>query len=518
MLNQCTKYISGLSGAIMVAFALMGPFVVGAAGMALDFSHAYLVQQRLAHAIDAAALAAAASSTDPDVIEAKIREFFETNYPPEKLGATFDPEVTVTDSEIQVAGHAQYFTFFLTLIGIDDINVDADTTVHRDVRGLEVALVLDNTGSMSDGNKITALRTAATNFVDILFSHTNDPEAVKIGLVPYASGVRVGKYGLGKNPDGTTYRDGTVFVTLPNDVVYTSNHNAGSGWYGCVVEHNDNNYSTSATYVASSKGQLWKNGSSWNGHGWNPASTLNDPYPSDVTDDWEGPWDIYQYGSLVNTCTQYKCKTYWPAGAPHFGSCKTYYTSGSSNCQTWSYSFSASSQPNQNCPYTNVLPLTSDQDTLHTQINTMTAHGNTLGNVGAIWGYRMLSPDEPFTEGVDWDNEYWHKAVLIMTDGINTRDGTYSNFWFASKNNLGVSDYDERLLEVCDLLKDKGVAVYTIILGTGGRYPEPDQATKDIYKACATTEDQYYDAPSNEELIGVFEEISRELSNIYIAH
>jgi hypothetical protein len=146
----------------------------------------------------------------------------------------------------------------------------------------------------------------------------------------------------------------------------------------------------------------------------------------------------------------------------------------------------------------------------------MQAHGNTLGNVGMIWGARLISPEEPFTEGESWNNEHWHKAVVLMTDGINTRDGTYSNFWFSSKHQLNTSDYNERLLQVCDELKDKHVTVYTIILGTGGAGEGPDDTTKDYYRRCATTPAQYYDAPSNEELVNVFEDISRELSNIYI--
>lgn len=516
MLRALKKFIRETSGAIVVAFALMAPIVIGSAGMALDFAHAYLVQQRLAQAIDSAALAAAASSTDPDVIKQKIEDFFDANYPPEKLGLTFDPVVEVTDGEIHVTGHAEYITFFLNVIGIDEIEVAADTTVHREVRGLEVVMVLDNTGSMSDLDKIGHLKTAAASFTNILFDRALEADDIKIGLVPYANGVRIGRYGLGKNPDGTTYNNGTVFVNLPSDVAYTTNHDASSGWYGCVVEHNANNYDPAATYVTGSKGQLWKSGSRWDGHGWNPGATNNDPYPQDVSDEWEGTWDIYQYGTIGSTCTQYKCKTFYTSG-PNKGQCKTYYTSGSSNCQTWSYSFSANSKPNLNCPYTSVLPLTSDRSAILAQINTMQAHGNTLGDVGAVWGYRMLSPEEPFTEGVDWDNEVWQKAVLLMTDGINTRDGTYSNFWAASKNQLNVGDYDDRLEEVCQTLKDHGVTVYTVILGTNGQYAEPDANTKAVYERCASSPAQYYDAPTNEELENVFEDIARELSNIYIS-
>lgn len=51
------RYLCNLSGAIAIMFALMAPVIVGSAGFALDYAMAYLVQQRLAQAIDASALA-----------------------------------------------------------------------------------------------------------------------------------------------------------------------------------------------------------------------------------------------------------------------------------------------------------------------------------------------------------------------------------------------------------------------------------------------------------------------------
>ena len=66
-------YRSDITAAIAIAFALMAPIIIGAAGMALDYAQAYLVQQRLAQAIDAAALAAAAGSTDPTEINQRVQ-------------------------------------------------------------------------------------------------------------------------------------------------------------------------------------------------------------------------------------------------------------------------------------------------------------------------------------------------------------------------------------------------------------------------------------------------------------
>lgn len=509
MIQSFSKYFRQTSAAIAVAFAVMVPVIIGAAGMALDFSHAYLVQQRLAQALDAAALAAAASSSDEDDIRQKVKDFFDANYPPEKLGATFEPEVEFSGDQIIVTGHAQYNTFFLNAIGINSVPVSARTVVQRQIQGLEVVLVLDNTGSMATNNNIGALKTASESFINILFDNTPDPSYIKVGMVPYSNTVRVGKYGLGQTPDGDTYADGDVFVTLPSGVSYTNDHSSAD-WYGCVVEHKESGYSSSATHASGSKGQLWKNGSSWNGHGWNPAVTSNDPYDYDVLDNYEGPWDIYAFGRVIaqnDKCSNYsnysdsRCSSCTGTG----GKCSTGY------CMCWQ---SDSNQgTNQGCPYAYIMPLTSDREALIDHLDDMTPDGNTLGNIGMAWGYRLISPEAPFQEGSEWDNHYWRKAIVMMTDGDNTENGTYSSYWFTAKNNMSVTKFNQRFAETCEALKEKGVIIYTVTFTSG-----INKTTKDYYRNCATTPDQYYDAPSQEDLISVFETISRELSNLHIAY
>ncbi|MCD8566365.1 MAG: VWA domain-containing protein [Alphaproteobacteria bacterium] len=337
------RYLRSLRASILAIFAVAGPVVIGAAGMAIDTSQAYLVRERLSHALDAAALAAAGiAATDEAAADARLNAFMNANYPPDKLGATYNLHMSIEGDNVHVSANADYNTAFLWILGIEVITVYAETAVKREVQGLEVVLVLDNTGSMANNNNISALKSATRNFINILFANTSNPEAVKIGLVPYSNAVRVGLYGLGKNPDGSTYGDGDVFVTLPSDVSYTANHDAKSGWYGCVVEHNPNGYNSAASYVSGSKGQLWRAGGYLGGHGWDPASSYNDPYPADISNDWEGPWDIYQYGKVAK------------------GSCQSYDRWG--NCTQYNYdAFSVNSTPNNGCPYANVVPLTSDQ-------------------------------------------------------------------------------------------------------------------------------------------------------------
>ncbi len=458
MLKNIRDYWVSTSGAIALMFGLMLPVLVGAAGLSLDYSQAFLVKQRLAQALDAAALAAAASSTDEAVITQKVKDFFEANYPPDKLGVTFEPVVNVVGDEIIVTGVAYYNTTFLSVLGIDTINVSADTTVLREVQGIEVVLVMDNTGSMNTNNNMAALRSAASNFVYIMHGidtedgaaadpseldamATRDSTYIKIGLVPYSASVNVGPYGLGVDKNGDYY--GAPFVNNPHDIPYTTTF-WSSDWMGCVLAHD---------------------------------------YPDDTLDH-AGPWDMYRYCRDVETDAPY-CHL-------------------KSNGQV-------NGVPNNRCLKTPLTPLVTSPTELKENIDAMKAAGNTYGNYGMVWGGRVLSADFPFEEGVSWDNQYWRKAIIMMTDGKNTMHYKYSAYGPTQDHDINANDLNDRFIDVCDDLKSKGAIIYTVTF-----YYNVNESTKDFYRQCATSEDYYHDAPDQEDLINVFETIGRELSNLYI--
>lgn len=447
-------YRRNSAGAIVIAFAMLAPMLVGAVGMALDYSGAYLVQQRLQHAVDASALAAAASSDQPQLIQQKVNEFFNANYPPEELGITIDPIVTIADGNVTVTADATYNTFFLQLFGIDELEVTVDTTVQREVKGVEVVLVMDNTGSMASNNNIQALRDAAKSFVDIMFERITDEDQIRISLVPYSTSVNVGPYGLGEDPDGQSY--GTPFVDNPLYLTYdTSNSNE---WHGCV---------------------------------------LADDNPLD-TQDHQGPWGMYRYcrdGNDDVVCDYYnqrRCTGPW----------------WNRRCSTTRV---ARRTPNYICPSTHVVPLTNDYDQLTASIASMQANGHTYGNYGMVWGYRMISPSYPFEEGASWSSNYWQKAVVMMTDGVNTMHPNYSAYGPTRDHNINTNDLNERFADVCENLKDENVTIYTITFSSG-----VDDATKQYYEDCATSLSHYRDAPTQDDLVEVFQSISRELSNLRI--
>lgn len=464
MWDNIHKYWSGKSGAIALMFGIMLPVLVGVVGMSLDYSRAYLVQQRLAQALDAAALAAAASSTDAALIEQKVIAFFEANYPASELGITFTPSVVIVGDEVRVSGTAKYNTLFLSVLGISVIDVEASTTVIREVQGIEVVLVMDNTGSMNTNNNIAALRAAAANFVYIMYGidtdegaaanpadldsmATRDTDYIKIGLVPYSSSVNVGPYGLGEDKNGDYY--GASFVNNPHSIPYTTSSN-NYDWMGCVLAHD---------------------------------------YPADTTNH-SGPWDMYRYCLDSNDDPYCHLGSYWDNGV------KYYYVK---------------KKPNYYCPKTPLTPLVTSPTELRNSIDTMTADGYTYGNYGMVWGYRVISPEAPFEEGVEWSNEYWRKAVVMMTDGVNTMHYRYSTYGPTQDHNITPGDLNNRFADVCNNLKEDGVIIYTVTFYSG-----VDENTKNFYRECATSEDYYHDAPNQSDLIDVFETISRELSNLHI--
>ncbi len=504
-------WVHSVRGSILVTFAVMAPVLLTAIGFSIDLGEAYLVRQRLHGALDAAALAGAASSEDESVIEQKITDFFAANYPDIKIGTAHGLHVQISDATVTVSAQAMFQTNFMWIIGKDTFTVSAETEVSKDASGLEIVMVLDNTGSMdeydSTGNKkIASLKLAAKTLINAVLPQGGE-SGVRVGLVPFSNSVRVGKYGLGETPSGGVYNNGETFVTLPSGTAYTTSHDTTTTtkWYGCIIEHNADGWKFSTTGATS-------------GVTADKLVTDNDPHPDDVEDNYEGPWDIYKYSYRKQTsvtkqvpvyktvCTGKGANKVCTQQIDHYDSVHDYYT----------YSIEPKIPVNQGCPYATVRPLTNNKTDLNSTIDSMQPEGNTLGNIGMIWGYRMISPEPPFTEGTAWDNKAWKKAVVMMTDGYNTKDSNYSALWLNKANALTTNDYDDRFLEVCQALKDKDVLVYTIIFDTGS-ISSPDENTIQLYKDCATSEDQYYYAPTQDKLVSIFESIGGQLSTLHIS-
>src|SRR3546814_9677548 len=90
----------------------------------------------------------------------------------------------------------------MQIFGKNQIQVAARSEITREMTGLEVAIVLDVTGSMddpvggtgpgSDKKKIEALRTAGNDLVNILFGSNDEVDDLWVGVVPFSQSVNIG--------------------------------------------------------------------------------------------------------------------------------------------------------------------------------------------------------------------------------------------------------------------------------------------------------------------------------------
>ena len=268
----------------MIAAAIIP--LMGIIGSALDMSRIYLVKTRLQQACDAGALAARRSMSSQSLTQADIdrgQNFFSVNL---TNGAYGSRNVQLTLSNVLDAGNSPTGAVSgrataevpLTLLRIFFPNgvrsLTANCQAQLNITNNDVMFVLDVTGSMScltsdsagtcqsySGNssnitsigggrfqttektssRIDGLRAAVENFAKTLSDATPTTARLRIGFVPYSSGVSVGR--LLQEEDSSwmntsaTYRSRTALFDTPDTTIqtYPSNINAGN----CVAYGNN---------------------------------------------------------------------------------------------------------------------------------------------------------------------------------------------------------------------------------------------------------------------------------------
>ena len=146
-----------------------------------------------------------------------------------------------------------------------------------------------------------------------------------------------------------------------------------------------------------------------------------------------------------------------------------------------------------------VKPLTDDAQVVKDQLAIMTPHNLTHIALGTEFGWALLSPTAPFTEGADYSDENVEKYLVILTDGVQTEKA-----WGSSKSH-SVPNGETNLEEMCTNIKGTGITIITIAFDLN------DTWTEDRLKNCATTPADFHIADDNEDLASVFEAIAYKL-------
>jgi len=160
------------------------------------------------------------------------------------------------------------------------------------------------------------------------------------------------------------------------------------------------------------------------------------------------------------------------------------------------------------CPAA-LIPLTKDKAALNKAVNDLAASGWTYIPSGTMWAWTMLSPQEPFAEAVGYDAlkvVNGVKALLIMTDGDNTRAPDYP-----THNSADKSLADSLTKELCKNIKAEKITVYTVA------FEVADPTIKAILRDCATNPGYYFDAKNSASLTAAFSAIAASLRNISLS-
>ncbi|MEM9470550.1 MAG: TadE/TadG family type IV pilus assembly protein, partial [Pseudomonadota bacterium] len=233
------RFVANQSGAAAIVLAVASVPLVMAAGAAVDYGNSVAVQARLQAATDAAALAAGRESNRTHgELERIAKDYFKSNY-----AASPDaeqPSMTLSveaDGTLQVNGQVKVKNYLTAVAGFDKTTVTATSQVSKDATGLEVALVFDNTGSMGNQSRLSTLKIAARDFVNILFGPRETADTLKIAVVPFSQFVNVGP---GKSGEDWIDKGGLNPFSKAN---FKSNswHNwrawteiSNRSWAGCV--------------------------------------------------------------------------------------------------------------------------------------------------------------------------------------------------------------------------------------------------------------------------------------------
>src|SRR5262245_23492788 len=223
-MNLFQRFRHDQRGNFAILFGLALLPVAGMVGAAVDYSRANAVRAALQAAADAAALTVARDARDlsDSRIAERARAAFAANF--NRKDATPGPiQVTKGKNTIRVAASADVKTSIMAIMHVDTIKVATAGEVAWSANRIELALVLDNTGSMATGNKMPELKAAVRDLLADL-ERSADRNAVRVSIVPFDTQVNI----------GTRFRD-AGWLTFDADLDRSQRVDRRH-WEGCVID------------------------------------------------------------------------------------------------------------------------------------------------------------------------------------------------------------------------------------------------------------------------------------------
>jgi Flp pilus assembly protein TadG len=251
-----SRFVRNRDAGVAPMLALAALPLFGFVGASVDYSRAASARTAMQAALDASALMLskdAPTLSAPNLAQKANDNFKAAFTRPEAYDVAVASEFSQPAQgsfTLKLSASAKVNTVFSKLLGHSTIALSASSEVLWGMKKLNLALVLDNTGSMASSAKMTNLKTAAHNLLTTLQNAAKAPGDVKIAIVPFATDVNAGTSNV-----NATWIDWTdweaVNGTCSNNYYSTKSSCQSHGkiwtpkphsaWNGCVYDRDQNN-------------------------------------------------------------------------------------------------------------------------------------------------------------------------------------------------------------------------------------------------------------------------------------
>jgi Flp pilus assembly protein TadG len=550
--KAANRFVGANQGNIAVIFAIALVPLISFVGAAIDYSRANNARSSMQAALDSTALMLSKDLSSGIVttsqINTKAASYFTALYTNSdaksvSINATYTVSNGSLGSTIQVDGSGSITTDFMKVAGFPNLNFNTTSTTAWGTTRMRVAMALDNTGSMAQDGKIGALQTASKNLIDQLSALAKNPGDVYISIIPFAKVVNVGSsnytqtwidWSDWQNPPT---QQSAVTVSLPAN---WSNIGPGST---CPFTVNGSGFDCTVSPVnaSASAASIPSNGS-YNGY-------ICPGLDANTHGFYNGCWNSVATGSTAQLCTGSSCTC---TGANNTCSCtgsgnskvcrlSTYNHNWIANAQsTWTGCIADRTQPydtqnivptttatmfpanqyyengqafcktNNSPPLEPIMPLSYDWTALKATITAMQPTGGTNQSIGLAWAWQSLAQTAPMNAPVEDPNYTYSKAIILLSDGLNTEDRWPANGDGSQQFN-GSIDARQRIM--CDNIKAAGITIYTIQVNTSN----PPDATSAVLSYCASGPQNFYLLYSASQVVTAFNSIGTSLSKLRVA-
>lgn len=459
-----------------------------AVGGGLDYARAAMIKSAMSAALDSAALGVAQSKgLTTDQMQALAQQYFNANYHESSaFGTPVAVSVVKSGQNVTVSTNCAVPTTLLQAVGYSTWTVNATSTVTFGQTKLWVALVLDNTGSMSDADntgltKLASLKSASHSLLTMLQNAGTNVGDVRVAIIPFVKDVNVGTGSVnaswidwtgwdsvngscnisGKTSSGTCQVNGTWTAAHCSRSTYTdktSCQNAGKTWYAdsCNIP----GYSSQSTCQNAVGTWTHDDHATWTGCVMDRGNT-------------SGPDTTNNYDVMNASPVTGQASSLFPA------------------------------EQYSSCPQT-VIGLTYDWTSLNSEIDAMSASGATNQTIGLVWGWHAMTQGAPLSPPALPDQT--QRVIIILSDGLNTQDRWYGNGSSQS------SDVDNRMAQVCYNAKAAGVVIYAVFVDINGT-----QGNSSVLQSCASDASKYYDLTSAGQIQQAFTDIGQQITNLRVS-